>query len=202
MGPRERRELTGLLQTYRRNRGPVEGEGCAHSSNGAGTLTPGQGATAQQLSAKAQQGNEALDFDSCADGFKAAAEVETDAAKRAESFYRAAGCASLAGHLDAAVTMVKRAVQSGYFNAAHLQYNAELVALPPNHGSPSRRGTASAFVRPVQARSHRSTRRWQSVLIRARRSRLRTAVVCLKARSPGVLRRARRGRGLKLVSTA
>ncbi|GHH00424.1 HEAT repeat domain-containing protein [Comamonas sp. JC664] len=105
------------------------GVGCAHSSNGVGTPTPGQGATAQQLSAKAEKAYEALEFDSCADGFKAAAEVETDAAERAESFYRAAGCASLAGHLDAALTMVKRAVQSGYFDAVHLQYNPELVAL-------------------------------------------------------------------------
>ncbi|AKQ63233.1 hypothetical protein A176_000145 [Myxococcus hansupus] len=105
------------------------GAGCAHSSNGNNALTPGQGATAQELSAKAQQAYEALDFNTCADGFKAAAEVATDAEERAESFYRAAGCASLAGHLDAAVPLVKRAVQSGYFDAAHLQYNPELAAL-------------------------------------------------------------------------
>ncbi|MCP3063720.1 hypothetical protein LXT21_33595 [Myxococcus sp. K38C18041901] len=84
--------------------------GCAHSTGGTGAPEPRQGATAQQLSAQANQAYESLAFDACAEGFKASAEVETDAAERAESFYRSAGCASLAGQLDAAVSLPQRAL--------------------------------------------------------------------------------------------
>lgn len=105
------------------------GTSCAHSPPAAGASGPGQGSAVQRLTEEAEQAYGALDFDSCARAFRASAEVDPDADARAESYYRAAGCASLAGHADAAVEVLKRAVQGGYFDADHLQYNPELLTL-------------------------------------------------------------------------
>ncbi|RKG88790.1 HEAT repeat domain-containing protein [Corallococcus terminator] len=104
----------------------VLGTGCAHSSKAAG---PEQGARAETLTASAEQSYEALDFPRCAEGFRAAAAADTDGAARAESLYRAAGCDALAGNTQAAVEVLQRAVQGGYFDADHLQYNPELAPL-------------------------------------------------------------------------
>ncbi|NBD13865.1 hypothetical protein [Corallococcus silvisoli] len=105
------------------------GTGCAHAPSAVGEGGPGQASAVQRLTKEAEQAYKALDFDGCARAFRASAEVDTDVGARAESYYRSAGCASLAGHADAAVEVLKRAVQGGYFDADHLQYNPELVSL-------------------------------------------------------------------------
>ncbi|GMU11373.1 HEAT repeat domain-containing protein [Corallococcus caeni] len=102
------------------------GAGCAHSPKPAGSAQ-----AAQQLSAEAEQAYASLDFERCAERFRASGEADVEGPDRAESFYRAAGCASLAGHADAAVDVLKRAVQGGYYDADHLEYNPELAALHP-----------------------------------------------------------------------
>ena len=100
------------------------GAGCAHAPKPADPA-----ARAQQLSAEAEQAYDALDFERCEERFRASGEASAEGPDRAESFYRAAGCASLAGHADAAVEVLKRAVQGGYYDADHLEYNPELAAL-------------------------------------------------------------------------
>ncbi|NPC45946.1 hypothetical protein D7X99_12670 [Corallococcus sp. AB032C] len=100
------------------------GAGCAHAPK-----PPDPAARAQRLSAEAEQAYEALDFERCAERFRASGEANGEGPDRAESLYRAAGCASLAGHTDAAVEVLKQAVQGGYFDADHLEYNPELAAL-------------------------------------------------------------------------
>ncbi|NNC14797.1 HEAT repeat domain-containing protein [Corallococcus exiguus] len=100
------------------------GAGCAHAPKPADPA-----ARAQQLSADAEQAYEALDFERCAERFRASGEASGEGPDRADSLYRAAGCASLAGHTDAAVEVLKQAVQGGYFDADHLEYNPELAAL-------------------------------------------------------------------------
>ncbi|NRD58433.1 HEAT repeat domain-containing protein [Corallococcus exiguus] len=100
------------------------GAGCAHAPKPADPA-----ARAQQLSAEAEQAYEALDFERCAERFRASGEASGEGPDRADSLYRAAGCASLAGHTDAAVEVLKQAVQGGYFDADHLEYNPELAAL-------------------------------------------------------------------------
>ncbi|MBZ4374862.1 hypothetical protein [Corallococcus sp. AS-1-6] len=100
------------------------GAGCAHAPKPADPA-----ARAQQLSAEAEQAYAALDFERCAERFRASGEAAGEGPDRAESFYRAAGCASLAGHTDAAVEVLKRAVQGGYYDADHLEYDLELAAL-------------------------------------------------------------------------
>ncbi|RKH61426.1 hypothetical protein [Corallococcus aberystwythensis] len=102
------------------------GAGCAHAPKPADP-----GARAQQLSVEAEQAYDALDFERCAERFRASGEANAEGPDRAESFYRAAGCASLAGHADAAVDVLKRAVQGGYYDADHLEYDPELAALHP-----------------------------------------------------------------------
>ncbi|MCY1041495.1 hypothetical protein OV208_09230 [Corallococcus sp. bb12-1] len=104
----------------------VLGTGCAHSSKAAG---PEQGAGAEALTESAEQSYEALDFSRCAEGFRASAAAAADGAARAESLYRAAGCEALAGNTQAAVEVLQRSVQGGYFDADHLQYNPELEPL-------------------------------------------------------------------------
>ncbi len=107
----------------------VLGAGCAHAPKAADPA-----ARAQQLSAEAEQAYDALDFERCAERFRASGDAGAEGPDRAESLYRAAGCASLAGHVDAAVDALKRAVQGGYYDADHLEYNPELAAL---HGLPA-----------------------------------------------------------------
>ncbi|NOJ92838.1 hypothetical protein HMI51_07815 [Corallococcus coralloides] len=101
------------------------GAGCAHAPKPADDPA----ARAQQLSEEADQAYKALDFERCAERFQAAGEANAEGPDRAEFLYRAAGCASLAGHADAAVDVLKRAVQGGYYDADHLEYNPELAAL-------------------------------------------------------------------------
>ncbi|MBN8227532.1 hypothetical protein JYK02_08435 [Corallococcus macrosporus] len=105
------------------------GTGCAHSPKTAGSTEPDLASRAQQLSAEAEQAYEALDFERCAERFRASGEAYEEGPDRAESLYRAAGCASLAGHADAAVDVLKRAVQGGYYDADHLEYDPELAPL-------------------------------------------------------------------------
>ncbi|RKH90110.1 hypothetical protein D7Y21_07915 [Corallococcus sp. AB045] len=100
------------------------GAGCAHAPKPADPA-----ARAQQLSEEADQAYKALDFERCAERFQAAGDANAEGPDRAEFLYRAAGCASLAGHADAAVDVLKRAVQGGYYDADHLEYNPELAAL-------------------------------------------------------------------------
>ncbi|CAM4186274.1 HEAT repeat domain-containing protein [Corallococcus exiguus] len=100
------------------------GAGCAHAPKPADPA-----ARAQQLSEEAEQAYLALDFERCAERFLASGEANGEGPDRAESLYRAAGCASLAGHADAAVEVLKRSVQGGYYDADHLEYNPELAAL-------------------------------------------------------------------------
>jgi hypothetical protein len=107
------------------------GAGCAHSPKGPDAAGPEPVSRARQLSDDAQRAYTALDFGRCEAGFRASAEADSDEGERAESFYRAAGCAALAGHADAAVVVLKRALDSGYFDADHLEYNPELQ---PLHG--------------------------------------------------------------------
>ncbi|CAM3653835.1 hypothetical protein [Corallococcus soli] len=102
------------------------GTGCAHSPKVPG---PEQGSRSESLAAAAEKAYRALEFPRCAEDFRAAAEADPDGATRAESLYRAAGCDALAGDTHAAVEVLKRAVQGGYFNADHLQYNPELEPL-------------------------------------------------------------------------
>lgn len=121
------------------------GAGCAHAPKAADPA-----GRARQLSAEAKQAYDALDFARCAERFRASGEADVDGPDRAEAFYRAAGCASLAGHADAAVDVLKRALQVGYFDANHLEYNPELAAL---HGLPA----WSGIVAEVRANLSKST---------------------------------------------
>ncbi|WP_147450032.1 hypothetical protein [Corallococcus carmarthensis] len=107
------------------------GAGCAHSPRAADAAAPDPASRARQLSAEAEQAYDSLDFERCAERFRASGEVAGEGPDRSESFYRAAGCASLAGHADAAVEVLKRAVQAGYYDADHLEYDPELAALHP-----------------------------------------------------------------------
>ncbi|WP_375758220.1 hypothetical protein [Corallococcus exercitus] len=107
------------------------GAGCAHSPRTAGPAEPDLASRARQLSAEAEQAYDSLDFERCAERFRASGEADVEGPDRAESFYRSAGCASLAGHTDAAVEVLKRAVQGGYYDADHLEYDPELAALHP-----------------------------------------------------------------------
>ncbi|NOK34190.1 hypothetical protein HMI49_13390 [Corallococcus exercitus] len=107
------------------------GTGCAHAPRTAGPAEPDLASRARQLTAEAEQAYDALDFERCAERFRASGEAHEEGPDRVESFYRAAGCASLAGHADAAVEVLKRAVQGGYYDADHLEYDPELAALHP-----------------------------------------------------------------------
>ncbi|MGE6762937.1 hypothetical protein ACQKGO_33310 [Corallococcus interemptor] len=102
------------------------GAGCAHAPK---LVDPDE--EAQQLSAEAEQAYDALDFNRCEERFRASGEASMVGPDRVASFYRAAGCASLAGHADAAMEVLTRAVQGGYSDAVHLEYNPELAALHP-----------------------------------------------------------------------
>lgn len=98
------------------------GAGCAHTPHQA----PAASATA--LPEQAEQSYKALNFPACAEQFQSAAETGADDS-RAESFYRAAGCAALAGDPSQALELLKRSAQSGYFDLDHLRHNPELSSL-------------------------------------------------------------------------
>jgi hypothetical protein len=95
------------------------GAGCAHR-------VPAASATA--LPELAEESYKALNFTACAEQFRLAAETGADDS-RAESFYRAAGCAALAGDSSQALELLKRSAQSGYFDPDHLRFNPELTSL-------------------------------------------------------------------------
>jgi hypothetical protein len=99
------------------------GTGCAHSSATAPSPT---GATPSE---QAEQSYRALNFPACADQFRQAAQSAPEGEERAESFYRAAGCAALAGKSSQALELLRRSIQSGYYDADHLRFNPELTSL-------------------------------------------------------------------------
>jgi hypothetical protein len=112
------------------------GVGCAHTAGKtheeAGSAqgpTPQQAERAQELTAQAEKSYRALDFPACAEQFRQAAEAAPDDASRADSLYSAAGCGSLAGEHSQAMELLKRSVQSGYFDADTLQFDPELRPL-------------------------------------------------------------------------
>jgi hypothetical protein len=103
------------------------GAGCAHSPEK--TSEASTAAQAQALSAKAAKSRDALDFPACAEQFRQAAEASKDADSQSDSFYNAARCAALAGTQPQAIELLKRAVQSGYYDPDTLQYDMELTSL-------------------------------------------------------------------------
>ncbi|RKH62945.1 HEAT repeat domain-containing protein [Corallococcus llansteffanensis] len=104
------------------------GTGCAHSSKTAASGSA-EGSRVAALTAEAENAYGALDFARCAKGFRASAEADTAGVERAEALYRGAGCESLAGNTQAALELLTLAVQGGYFDVDHLQYNPELAPL-------------------------------------------------------------------------
>jgi hypothetical protein len=101
----------------------VLGAGCAHSPE---KVRP---TSAAALPTQAEQSYKALNFPACTEQFRQAAEAGTDDEARAESLYRAAGCAALAGEPSQALELLKRSVQQGYFDVDHLRFNPELSSL-------------------------------------------------------------------------
>lgn len=118
----------------------VLGVGCAHApeqvqepapQQAVSTLAPAtqKAADPKALSEQANQSYEALNFPACAEQFRQAAEAQTDDESRSGSFYSAACCASLAGDTSKALELMKRSVQSGYFDADYAQADPELFPL-------------------------------------------------------------------------
>jgi len=105
------------------------GAGCAHSPEKAQESTPQQAASAQELSSRADKAYDAQDFSACAELFRQAAEASTEDDARATSFYSAAGCSALAGNPSQALELLKRSVQSGYFDPDTLQHDPELASV-------------------------------------------------------------------------
>ncbi|MFL5345486.1 MAG: HEAT repeat domain-containing protein [Hyalangium sp.] len=106
----------------------VLGAGCAHSPEKA-EPGPRQAARAQELSAQAEKSYRALDFPTCAEQFRQAAEASADADSRAESFYDAARCTALRGEAPQAIELLKRSVQSGYYDPDTFQFDPDLSSL-------------------------------------------------------------------------
>jgi hypothetical protein len=121
----------------------VLGAGCAHAPEkterveepaaqqtaSAPAPAPRMAADPQELSRKADAAYKELNFPACAEHFRQAAEAHTDEASRADAFYGAACCASLAGDHAKAVGYLERAVQSGYVDVGYLQTDPELSPL-------------------------------------------------------------------------
>ncbi len=120
----------------------VLGTGCAHAPEPAPEPAPQQTASApapapapqkpadpRELQAQADKSYRALDFQGCTTQFRAAAEASTDDDSRSNAFYSAACCAALAGDSAQALELLKRTVQSGFYDAAHLQADPELAPL-------------------------------------------------------------------------
>jgi hypothetical protein len=101
--------------------------GCAHTP--AMPPTPATPPTAQELAGQGSKAYWALDFRTCAEKNRQAAEASTEDASRAEAFYNAAACASLAGAPREALALLERAVQSGYLQAEALEFDPELEPL-------------------------------------------------------------------------
>jgi hypothetical protein len=100
------------------------GAGCAHSPEKAS-----QAASPQELSSRADKAYDAQDFSACANLFRQAAEASTEDDARATAFYSAAGCSALAGNPSQALELLKRSVQSGYFDPDTLLHDPELVSV-------------------------------------------------------------------------
>jgi tetratricopeptide (TPR) repeat protein len=91
--------------------------------------TPQQTASADELSDQGYKAYAAMDFPTCAERYRQAAEASKDDTSRADAFYGAACCATLAGDTAQGLELVKRAVQSGYYDVDYLQVEPELLAL-------------------------------------------------------------------------
>lgn len=117
--------------------------GCAHTVEKAREPAPEASGSAEALSQRAEEAYEALDFPACTQRFLQAAEAGPDDA-RAESLYRAAGCASLAGDASQAMALLKRSVQHGYSDVDHLRFNRELTPLHALPGWEEARAGAQA----------------------------------------------------------
>ncbi|HVG63120.1 MAG TPA: HEAT repeat domain-containing protein [Hyalangium sp.] len=102
--------------------------GCAHSA-GKPAEPAAQDGRALELRSQAEKSYDALNFPACASQFRQAAEANTDADSRSESFYSAARCAALANDAAQGIELLKLAIQSGYYDADTLQYDMELASL-------------------------------------------------------------------------
>jgi hypothetical protein len=120
----------------------VLGTGCAHAPEPTQEPAPRQAASTpapapalqkaadpKELLAQADKAYYALDFPGCTAQFRAAAEASTDDDSRSSAFYSAACCAALAGDSAQALEFLKRSVQAGYSDPAHLQADPELDPL-------------------------------------------------------------------------
>jgi hypothetical protein len=111
----------------------VLGAGCAHSPEKAAAASQPT-APAQELSTQANKSYRALDFTACSEQFRLAAEASTDEDSRAESFYDAARCTALKGDPSQAIALLKRSVQSGYYDPETLQFDPDLSSLQAAEG--------------------------------------------------------------------
>ncbi len=99
------------------------------------TSTPAEpAASAEALTARAEQSYAALDFPACTERFLEAAAPCADDDCRATAFYRAAGCAALGGDAAKALALLNRAADSGYLELDHLSFNPELTSLHARSG--------------------------------------------------------------------
>ncbi|MBN1206244.1 MAG: hypothetical protein JXB05_15110 [Myxococcaceae bacterium] len=116
------------------------GAGCAHApekplepapqqAESTPAPAPRQAESAQELSDQGHKAYTALDFRTCAERYLQAAEASTDDTSRADAFYGAACCATLAGDSAQGLEVMRRAVQSGYYDVDHLQTDPELLPL-------------------------------------------------------------------------
>ncbi len=103
--------------------------GCAHAPEKAPESASPQAASSQELSSRADKAYDAQDFPACAELFRQAAEASPEDDARATALYSAAGCPALAGKPSQALELLKRSVQSGYFDPDTLQYDPELASV-------------------------------------------------------------------------
>ncbi|XXF76247.1 hypothetical protein P2318_24755 [Myxococcaceae bacterium GXIMD 01537] len=95
--------------------------GCAHH--------PATPPSPQELARQASQAYWDQDFRACAEKNRQAAEASPDEVSRADAFYNAAACASLAGSPREGLALLERAIESGYVHAASLEADPELEPL-------------------------------------------------------------------------
>src|SRR5262245_2205383 len=108
--------------------------GCAHSPEKAREPATQPGTNSEALSRQASKSYEALDFPACVEQFRQAAEATQEQEARGESFYMASRCAALANQPSQAMELLKRAVQSGYFEPDMIQYCWDLSTLQAQPG--------------------------------------------------------------------
>ncbi|KFE68029.1 hypothetical protein [Hyalangium minutum] len=107
----------------------ILGASCAHTPEKASPAESSPADRAQALSSQADKAYSAQDFSGCAELFRQAAEASTEDDPRATAFYSAAGCSALAGNPTQALELLRRSVQSGYFDPDTLQHDPELVSV-------------------------------------------------------------------------